>query len=445
MTAPQGLSMRHRPRGSFRGWPRAALRTRRHRDWMRASQRRTASESQCLAGGPPLDARGLPSNRRRWSSATVTVHRSEMGQGIRPASQWRSPTTSKLTGAKSMSNRPSVTRRSTAARTPTVQQRQDFLLPNARSGRHRARNAGDGCGAAVAGAGLRGQRAESPGRAHAGSGPHAGLRRARRGRAHTARTAARSLGSRRRAEFRYLGKEMPGIDLLDMTTGRARYGIVPAPERNEVRRDRAPAGVWRDCREGGCAGGARGARRGADRTGSIPRRHHPGCTMGGVAVIATSTWAAIQGRRRPQGHLAQWSEPELRIRDLSYGARAVGSPVRQRRTEAGECRTGLAGRRGAVSASYYIPHLAHAQMEPVSASRDVQDGHCEIWAPTQIAAGSPRRGGQTLGARRDNVRVNVTLLGGAFGRKSFPDFIIEAALLSRAVEHAGQGHVDPRR
>ena len=72
-------------------------------------------------------------------------------------------------------------------------------------------------------------------------------------------------------------------------------------------------------------------------------------------------------------------------------------------------------------------------MEPVAAVADFKDGHCEIWAPTQSPQEARDEVAKALGVSTDNVRVNVTLLGGAFGRKSFPDFIIEAALLSRAV------------
>src|SRR2546425_9585501 len=75
----------------------------------------------------------------------------------------------------------------------------------------------------------------------------------------------------------------------------------------------------------------------------------------------------------------------------------------------------------------------HATMEPPAALALVADGRCEVWAPTQHPQGTRDTLVQVLGIPAERVRVNVTLLGGGFGRKSKPDFIVEAALLSREV------------
>ena len=86
-----------------------------------------------------------------------------------------------------------------------------------------------------------------------------------------------------------------------------------------------------------------------------------------------------------------------------------------------------------VAAQYYIPHLAHATMEPPCATARIADGKVECWTSVQ----SPQAAHDLLvkvpGLEPQNVTVNVTLLGGGFGRKSKPDFAVEAGLVSKAM------------
>ena len=86
-----------------------------------------------------------------------------------------------------------------------------------------------------------------------------------------------------------------------------------------------------------------------------------------------------------------------------------------------------------VVGEYYLPHFAHVSMEPPAAVAHVADGKAEIWAPVQSPGGTREDIAKTLGIPAENVTVNVTLLGGGFGRKSKCDFVLEAALLSKAV------------
>lgn len=81
------------------------------------------------------------------------------------------------------------------------------------------------------------------------------------------------------------------------------------------------------------------------------------------------------------------------------------------------------------------PYLAHATLEPPCALAVVKDGSCEIWAPTQNPQGARDAVAGYIGLGADKVKVNITLLGGAFGRKSKPDFILEAAWLAKESGH----------
>ena len=86
-----------------------------------------------------------------------------------------------------------------------------------------------------------------------------------------------------------------------------------------------------------------------------------------------------------------------------------------------------------VEAEYYIPHNAHATMEPPSATCQIVDGKAEVWTSVQSPQAAHDMVAGYLGLPPENVTVNVTLLGGGFGRKSKPDFAVEAALCSKAI------------
>jgi isoquinoline 1-oxidoreductase beta subunit len=93
----------------------------------------------------------------------------------------------------------------------------------------------------------------------------------------------------------------------------------------------------------------------------------------------------------------------------------------------------LAGASRVVSAEYFVPHLVHVPMEPPAAVANVTASSCEVWAPTQDPQTAQQEVAKALGLKPADVTVHVTFLGGGFGRKSKPDFITEAALLSRAM------------
>src|SRR6185437_16875850 len=82
-------------------------------------------------------------------------------------------------------------------------------------------------------------------------------------------------------------------------------------------------------------------------------------------------------------------------------------------------------------AEYYVPHLSHAPMEPPAAVAEFKDGKVVVHAATQNPQAVQDTVAKALGISKDDVLCYVTLLGGAFGRKSKPDYVAEAALLSK--------------
>ena len=236
-----------------------------------------------------------------------------------------------------------------------------------------------------------------------------------------------------KAEFRYLGKTVPMVDLVDMTSGQAHYGIdarLPGMKHAVIARPPVYGGRVVSFDEA-----AARAVPGVERVVKLDSTPPPSGfqPLGGVAVIARNTWAAIQGRNALN---VKWDDGPNRLyesaayrRQLEETARRAGKVVRND----GDAPGALASAARVVKADYYIPHLAHAPMEPPAAAAHVADGRCEAWGCTQNPQGARNELAKTLGISPDRVKVNVTLLGGGFGRKSKPDYIVEAALLSRAV------------
>jgi isoquinoline 1-oxidoreductase beta subunit len=154
--------------------------------------------------------------------------------------------------------------------------------------------------------------------------------------------------------------------------------------------------------------------------------------LGGVAVLADNTWAAMRGRAAldiaweagPNGTY----ESNAYREELLAAVRAPGKKVR----EVGDVDAALAKSAKRVVAEYTVPHLAHAPMEPPVSVARVDANGCEVWSPTQSPQDVRTEVAAALKLDPSKVRVHTTLLGGAFGRKAKPDYDVEAALLSKA-------------
>ncbi len=254
----------------------------------------------------------------------------------------------------------------------------------------------------------------------------------------TARTIAMPTKDRVRIKTpdqrRWEGKAMTSIDLVPMTTGTAVYGAdVMLPGMKFAVISRPP--VW-----GGKVVRVDDALAlkvpGVERVVRIPETPLSGGYMplGGVAVIAKNTWAAMKGRDALK---ITWDNGSNVSYDSAAYKRTLFDAVRKpgkAGRSVGDVAPALASASRTVKAEYYMPHLSHAQMEPVVALANVNNGKVEAWGPTQSPQDARNTLAQYLKVDAANVTVHVTLLGGAFGRKSKPDFICEAAFLSREVQ-----------
>jgi isoquinoline 1-oxidoreductase subunit beta len=154
-------------------------------------------------------------------------------------------------------------------------------------------------------------------------------------------------------------------------------------------------------------------------------------TMGGVAVVAKNTWAAMKGRDALK---IQWDDgPHGSYDSVAYKAemKETASKPCQVVREDGDAEAALKSAAKVVTGEYYLPHISHAPMEPVNATAKFANGKLEVWAPVQSPGGTRDDLAKKLGLQPADVTVNCTLLGGGFGRKSQCDYVIEAALLSK--------------
>jgi isoquinoline 1-oxidoreductase beta subunit len=153
----------------------------------------------------------------------------------------------------------------------------------------------------------------------------------------------------------------------------------------------------------------------------------------GVAVVADSTWSAMQGRRAleiqwDEGPTAMASTPEI---TKSFIAKMSEAGQQMRKTGDGEAP--LAGAAKKIEAVYQVPYLAHAPMEPLNCTADVKADHCTVWASTQGQSAAAQIAARITGLPADKIDVHTHYMGGGFGRRAAADYIGEAVEVSKAV------------
>jgi isoquinoline 1-oxidoreductase beta subunit len=149
-----------------------------------------------------------------------------------------------------------------------------------------------------------------------------------------------------------------------------------------------------------------------------------------VAVVADSVWSAMEGRRVLNVTWDDGPNKDLNIATVMASLKAATSKKGASLYAAGDPAK-AAGRR--VSAEYELPFMAHAPMEPGNCTAFHQGTKCELWAPTQVPQDCRDSVAPAIGLDPDQVKVNVTLMGGGFGRRLEHDYAVEAALVSKAI------------
>ncbi|SEK99209.1 isoquinoline 1-oxidoreductase, beta subunit [Roseivivax marinus] len=235
-------------------------------------------------------------------------------------------------------------------------------------------------------------------------------------------------------QFRYMGKgEVQITDLHDITTGKAVYGAdvtLPGMKVAVIARPPVVGGKATSYDDSAAL-----AIDGVESTHELPYVTAPVgfAPLGGIAVIAANTWAAERGRNALR---IEWQAgdngsytSESYMQEMLETSEQPGTVVRDQ----GDWDAAVSEAARTVTRTYTQNHMAHIPMEPPAALANYADGKLEIWAPVQSPYQTRLDAAKAVGLEPENVTVNVTLLGGGFGRKSKADFVTEAALLSQAV------------
>lgn len=153
--------------------------------------------------------------------------------------------------------------------------------------------------------------------------------------------------------------------------------------------------------------------------------------LGGVAVVARDTWTA---KRAADALKIEWSssphDGSSWAADLEDMKAKIATPGEARRS-VGDVDGAMKRAAKIYEATYVVPHLAHAALEPPAAVARITEAGCEVWASVQTPQRARDLVAQQLGLPKEKVTVHVTFLGAAFGRKSKPDFAVEAAYLAQ--------------
>lgn len=234
-------------------------------------------------------------------------------------------------------------------------------------------------------------------------------------------------------DYRIIGKHKKTIDALEIVTGKAKYGLDTYESDTRVAVvTRAPVLNARvlsfDDSETMKVDGVLAT---VEIEGPEPGAPYV-VLASGVAVVATSTWAAIQGRNKLR---IEWSE-SANANDNSDAFWATNERMLESQGQVvlddGDVDAAMAGADITITRQYRVPFVSHAPLEPQNCYAHVQEDSCHIIAPTQMPSGASRAAAAVTGISRENIHVDMTRVGGGFGRRLTNDYVAEAAMISQA-------------
>jgi len=226
-----------------------------------------------------------------------------------------------------------------------------------------------------------------------------------------------------REQWRYLGKNMPRVDMVGKCTGSATFGIdvrLPGMVFATVRMNPAIGAPIK-----GFEATTAKAMRGVLQVVALP---------GGVGVIADNTWRAFQAARTIQ---CDWAEPLhgattavfMGAIDASFDDKHQDSCIRNE----GDVTQTLPASK-VLEAQYRVPFLAHATMEPMNAVAWLQEDRLDIWTGTQAPTVARDQAAALAGLDSSKVFVHTQLMGGGFGRRAESDYVLQAVRLAMAMK-----------
>jgi isoquinoline 1-oxidoreductase beta subunit len=221
-------------------------------------------------------------------------------------------------------------------------------------------------------------------------------------------------------QLRYIGKAVPRMDVQEKSTGKAMFGIdtfVP---------DMLYAAVARPAAYG--AGPGSFDETAARKVGGVRSIIQ---IPSGVAVCADTIDGAWKGRSALN---VKWRNPGSGSMDTAslekdFVAGMNGQGVVAKNEGDAKLALGRAAKK--IEATYLLPYLSHATMEPMNCTASVKPDRCDVWVPTQNQTGVLDMAVKISGLKREQVFVHTTYLGGGFGRRFETDVAEEALRLSK--------------
>jgi isoquinoline 1-oxidoreductase beta subunit len=232
-------------------------------------------------------------------------------------------------------------------------------------------------------------------------------------------------------DYRIIGTRLKTVDARDIVTGKAKYGIdtqeadmryaviarspylngrVRSFDDSEARKVDGVLDVFKI-------------------EGPQPREPYV-ILASGVAVVANSTWAAIKGREALK---VDWDpgpnasdDSEMFWQQNAEMLKSKGQVV----TDDGDFDKAMSEADTIIERQYMLPFVSHQPMEPQNCYAHVEADRCHIIAPTQMPSGASRAAAAVTGLPRENIRIDITRVGGGFGRRLTNDYVAEAALIS---------------
>ena len=231
-------------------------------------------------------------------------------------------------------------------------------------------------------------------------------------------------------DYSIIGHSTPGVDSPNVVKGVPMYGI-----------DMVVPGMLYAIFQKCPVFGGKVISANLDVVGKMPGVRHAFVVAGGsdlaglmpgVAIVADSWWHADKARRKLD---VKWDEgPTAQQSSVGYAQQAAAlgpqTPAISLRND-GDVAGALKSAARVVEAAYHYPFIAHAPLEPMNCTAHVQAGKVDIWAPTQNPEPGRKLVAETLGIDPKNVAINLTRIGGGFGRRLMNDYMVEAAWISK--------------
>jgi isoquinoline 1-oxidoreductase beta subunit len=226
------------------------------------------------------------------------------------------------------------------------------------------------------------------------------------------------------SQWKYLGRAMPRLDMLEKVTGTARYAIdtrLPGMRFATVRMTPRLGGEMR--------------RFDASAAEAMPGVERVIDLGTGIAVVATNTWLAMRAAEAVEIDWGPAPYPDTSDALMEVIRAALDEAPNSTLRDAGDIdRMEVTPSDRVIEAEYTVPWLAHATMEPMGAAALHTGDRLEIWAGSQAPGFAEAAAAEAVGLDPDQVTCHVTYLGGGFGRRGEKDFVVLAARVAQAMQ-----------